>query len=120
MMAFNILKQLDKPEATSLNACLTDYIRRSANQALKSNKNKKVINVNKTELTALKGLLKDKSIVIMKADKGSSCVVMDKEQYKQKVLELLSSGNSFRKMNDKDEKDKINAIENVPKRQKKI
>ncbi|CAF1321504.1 unnamed protein product [Didymodactylos carnosus] len=31
MMAFNILKQLDKPEATSLNACLTDCIRRSAN-----------------------------------------------------------------------------------------
>ncbi|CAF1345381.1 unnamed protein product, partial [Didymodactylos carnosus] len=100
----------------SLNACLTDYIRRSANQALKSNKNKKVINVNKTELTALKGLLKDKSIVIMKADKGSSCVVMDKEQYKRKVLELLSSGNSFRKMNDKDEKDKINTIENVVKK----
>ncbi|CAF4428758.1 unnamed protein product, partial [Rotaria sp. Silwood2] len=119
LMAFSILKHLDKPEEKTLNTKLTDCIRRAANQALKINKNKKIINVKKNELIALKSLLKNKDIVIMKADKGSSCVVMDKQQYKSKVHELLSTGNSFRKMDEKDKTGKTNTIEHVIKTMEK-
>ncbi|CAF3882614.1 unnamed protein product [Adineta steineri] len=115
-MAYNILKQLHKPEEKTLDTTLTECIHRAADQALKINKNKKIINVNKFELIALKQLMKDKTIVIMKADKGSSCVVMDKEWYKTKVKELLSTGTSFTKMNDKDERGILNTIEHVVKK----
>ncbi|CAF4195564.1 unnamed protein product, partial [Rotaria sordida] len=116
MMAFSILKQLHKPHETSLNSSLTECIQRAANQALKINKNKKIINVNKNELIALKSLIKDQNIVIMKADKGSVCVIMDKDHYKSKVFELLSTGTSFKKMNELDERGKPNTIEHVVKK----
>jgi len=116
LMAFNILKQLHKPDEKTLNTSLTECIHRAASQSLKINKNKKIINVNKCELIALKHLLKDKNIVIMKADKGSSCVIMDKDQYKSRVIELLSAGASFKKMDDKDERGITNTIQYVVKK----
>ncbi|CAF4735127.1 unnamed protein product, partial [Rotaria sp. Silwood2] len=60
--------------------------------------------------------MKGKSIVIMKADKGASCVIMDKIVNKLKVTELLSTGGSFVKIPEKDEKGKSNTIENVVKK----
>ncbi|CAF1208252.1 unnamed protein product [Rotaria sordida] len=52
----------------------------------------------------------------MKADKGSVCVIMDKDHYKSKVFELLSTGTSFKKMNELDERGKPNTIEHVVKK----
>jgi hypothetical protein len=65
-----------------------------------------IINVSKNELIALKSLMKDQNIVIMKADKGSACVNMNKEYYKSKVFELLSTGTSFKKIDDIHERGK--------------
>ena len=113
LMAVNILKQLHKPDATTLNNSITECIQNAANQCLKINKTKRLININKNELIALKCLIKDKSIVIMKADKGASCVVMDKDVYKSKVAELLSTSGSFVMMA---ETNKPNNIENVIKK----
>ena len=86
-MTFNILKQLEEPQTKSLDQRISNCIKRAAYQSLKINKNKKIINVNSSELSALNSLMKNKSIVIMKVDKGSSCVIMDKQQYKIKVIE---------------------------------
>ena len=116
LMAFNILKQLHPPGTTSLNGSLSQRIQSAVNQFLKVNKKKRTMNINKNELKALKELVRDKSIVLMKADKGSSCVVMDKKWYKSKVEKLLSSGNSFIKMNDQDERGNPNTIEQVIKK----
>ena len=116
IMAYRILKQLDEPNCKNLDRCLIDCIKRSAYQSLKINKNKKIINISFGELKGLKSLLNDKTIVIMKADKGRSCVLMDKEQYIFKVKQLLSTGNIFKKMNNTDEKGKINTIEHVVKK----
>ncbi|CAF4206002.1 unnamed protein product [Rotaria sordida] len=120
MMAFSILKQLHEPNETSLNSSLTECIQRAANQALRINKNKKIINVNKNELIALKCLIKDQNIVIMKADKGFACVIMDKDHYKSKVIELLLTGTSFKKMNELDERGKPNTIEYVVKKMERV
>ena len=46
-------------------------------------------NLSKEEWTALSTLRRDKSIIILKADKGNSTVVMDRRSYEQKVNELL-------------------------------
>ena len=116
MMAFSILKQLHNPNAVSLNKALADCIQKAANQSLQMNKNKKIININKMELIALRNLMKDNSIVIMKADKGSSCVIMDKDSYIARVTDLLGTGTAFEKLNDKDERGNDNTIEYVVKK----
>ena len=46
----------------------------------------------------------------MTADKGSACVMMDKDHYKSKVVELLSTGTSFKKIDDIDERGTPNTI----------
>ena len=69
-MAYRILKEIDEPNCKSLDKILIDCIKRSAYQSLKINKNKKTINISSDELKGLKPLLNNKSIVIMRADKG--------------------------------------------------
>jgi hypothetical protein len=113
MMAHTILKQLDEPQCKSLDKCLINCIKRAAYQSLKINKNKKTINISSDELRGLKSLLNDKSIVLMKADKGRACVLMDKQQYILKVKQLLSTGNTFKKMDNIDERGNVNTIEYV-------
>ncbi|CAF1119945.1 unnamed protein product, partial [Didymodactylos carnosus] len=121
LMAYNILKQLDEPNKKTLDKRLANGVRKVAYQFLKMNKQKKLINVSPNEIQALRSLSKDKSIVVMKADKGNACVVMDKEQYKQKVEELLAQGNTFTKMEDQDGKgNKITLSYIVSKMEKKL
>ncbi|CAF5148493.1 unnamed protein product, partial [Rotaria sp. Silwood1] len=73
------------------------------------------MNINPNELSALRSLMKDKTIVIMKADKGSSCIIMDKEQYIIKVKVLLSVETAFQKIKDKDKHVNQNTTENIVK-----
>ena len=47
------------------------------------------IYIDKDERTALKTLRQDETITILPADKGNATVVMDTEEYKQKVKSLL-------------------------------
>ena len=44
------------------------------------------------------GLKKDKTRVVMKADKGNCFVVMDKTDYDEKMQELLSDQNTYEKV----------------------
>ena len=78
MMVLTLLKQLHPKDATNLNTALLDCIQKEAYQSLKINKNKKILDVNQNELCALKNLISDKELVIMKANKCFCCVVMDK------------------------------------------
>ncbi|CAF3044667.1 unnamed protein product [Rotaria sp. Silwood2] len=113
MMTYRILKELDEPGSKSLDKHLTHCIKSSAYGTLTVNKNKKTINISSDELIGLKSLLNDKSIALMKADNGRFCVLGDKEQYVQKVNQLLSTGKIFQKINYTDEKGKRNSIEYV-------
>ncbi|CAF3873515.1 unnamed protein product [Rotaria sp. Silwood1] len=107
MMAFNILKQLEEPETKSLDEHIINCIKRAAHQSLKMNKNKIIMNINPNKLPALRSL--------MKADKGSSCIIMDKEQYIIKVKVLLSAGTAFQKIKDKDKHVNQDTTENIVK-----
>ncbi|CAF1534379.1 unnamed protein product, partial [Rotaria sordida] len=47
------------------------------------------------EIKALKELKEDRSIIILRADKGNAVVIMNKLDYMNKVEELLEDQNKF-------------------------
>ena len=47
------------------------------------------------ELSSLKTLMRNKNIVIQKADKGNTVVIMDKEKYIQGVKNVISDYSKF-------------------------
>ena len=55
-------------------------------------------NLTHQEAKALQRLRKNKSIVIKKADKGGSIVILNREDYKQKVFQHLSDESSYEAM----------------------
>ncbi|CAH1271562.1 FBN3 [Branchiostoma lanceolatum] len=59
-------------------------------------------NLSKQEQEALKSLKQDKDIVILPADKGRLTVVLNKEDYKQKCLDLLSDSNTYLRLGKRD------------------
>ena len=61
------------------------------------NKNPKQ-NLSKEELAALTNLSKNKDIVIQKADKGNSVVIVDKDTYIKRMENLLSDQRKFEKV----------------------
>jgi len=68
---------------------------------LKNSKPETVSNVLKQHLTAIKNLKKDSSIIIIPADKGKAVVLMNREDYKEKISSLLNDENTYNKITDK-------------------
>ena len=58
-------------------------------------------NISKEEENALKNLRKDETITILPADKGKSVVVMDNQEYKEKVSTLLLDTKTYSQLTDK-------------------
>ena len=82
-------------------------------------KNKRKSNLGETELQALNFLLQNKGIIIQKADKGNTNVVIDKNAYKKKMKAIISDRSKFEKL-DIQEENHLNFILNKEKRLKKI
>ena len=57
-------------------------------------------NITKEEYEALKKLSKDKSIVIMRPDKGNGVVLLNTCDYKNKVYEILNDSSKFERIHD--------------------
>ena len=57
-------------------------------------------NITKEEYEALKTLSRDKSIVIMKPDKGNGVVLLNKCDYKNKVYEVLNDHTKFERIHE--------------------
>jgi hypothetical protein len=76
-------------------------------------RNKIKHNISNIERTALNGLKQDKNILIQKADKGGSIVIMNTTDYVNKMLDMLNDPVTYTKTNNidlekaKDEADKI-------------
>jgi len=68
---------------------LSRQIYSASQQLIRSSKNKRFSNLSPEELKALKSLKSNKDIMICKADKGNSIVVLDKETYMSKSEEIL-------------------------------
>ena len=55
-------------------------------------------NISKEEREAIKSLKKDDSIVILPADKGRTTVILNKQDYHNKVKALLEDTNTYEKL----------------------
>ena len=76
-------------------------------------------NLSSEELSALKIFMRNKNIVIQKADKGNTVVIMDKEKYIQVVKNVISNSSRFIPLKIPPE-DYINYIANVEKKFRKL
>ena len=56
-------------------------------------------NISKAEREAIKSLAKDDSVVILPADKGRTTVILNKQDYQNKVKTLLDDTNTYEKLN---------------------
>ncbi|CAF2071453.1 unnamed protein product [Rotaria magnacalcarata] len=79
---------------------LCRHMHNASQQLMKSCKKKKFSNLSDDELKALKSLKSNKNIVIVKADKGNSIIVLDKESYLKKAEEILK-GNQLQEITNK-------------------
>lgn len=52
-------------------------------------------NLNKQEQSALRDLKSDQSIIVLPADKGKGTVILDKETYHDKMMDILRDTNHF-------------------------
>ena len=82
-----VAKLLDKGQADALRAEITEIL-------IEAKKLKQ--NLTKAQSKALNTLKKDDSIVILPADKGKCLVVMDREEYVQKMEEKLKDESTYK------------------------
>ena len=55
-------------------------------------------NLSKEEFTALQNLSKNKDLIIQKSDKGNSVVIVQRQDYLEKMNDILSDQNKFSKV----------------------
>ena len=63
-----------------------------------SNAQQSTQNVTKQEKSALKDLATEESIMILPADKGKCTVILDKEEYVNKINTMLSDTRTYKKL----------------------
>ena len=100
----------------SLNQSPKDTIRVSVANILKNSKVPATVNITKEQEKALQNLRKDETVKILPADKGRSIVVMDSDEYKEKVAVLLNDTKTYLKLTDK----RLNPTTSVEKDLNKI
>ena len=59
-------------------------------------------NLSKEEFTALQNLSKNKDLIIQKSDKGNSVVIVQSQDYLEKMNDILSDQKKFSKVSLKD------------------
>ena len=62
-------------------------------------------NITRNDRKAIDNLAKDTSIVIKEADKGGGIVIMNKEFYKRKLLQMLDDKSFYKQIENKTTKD---------------
>ena len=74
----------------------------SALSSYRSYNNNVPQNLSKEEFTALQNLSKNKDLIIQKSDKGNSVVIVQRQDYLQKMNDILSDQKEFSKVSLKD------------------
>ena len=73
------------------------------------------MNLTKEEFASLKSLSKNDSLVIQKSDKGNSIAIIDKDDYLQKMRNILSDSSKFSEVFVTNEKH-LNFLVNIEKK----
>ena len=72
------------------------------------------MNLTKEEFASLKSLAKNDSLIIQKSDKGNSIAIIDKDDYFQKMRNILSDSSKFSEVFVTNEKH-LNFLVNIEK-----
>ena len=101
MLLFELLYRDIKPEEvpseilnilkTKLLSAATSFYAKIKSYRIKSN-------LSGNEAKVLRKLTKQKDVIIQKADKGNTVVILDKESYIKQMKELLSVTNNFERI----------------------
>ena len=78
------------------------------------NKNSAALNLANEEFASLKSLSKNDSLIIQKSDKGNSIAIIDKDDYLQKMRNILSDSSKFSEVFVTNEK-RLNFLVNMEK-----
>ena len=91
------------------NETIKSKLRDTAFSSLTSfDKNKPKNNLTKAELHALNSLKQNNDLIIQKADKGNTVVIIDKDAYKTKMKSLISDPSKFKKLDIQNDEHKDN------------
>ena len=88
------LLDIPRPDRDFIQGMLRDYAFTSHKDA----GNNTDINLSKDEQFALSTLIKNKDVVIQKADKGNTVVILNKKDYNLKMKKILSDTSKFHKL----------------------
>lgn len=106
-------KRLTFTPPTGQDVYLDFYISAVTEEILQSEKNRKYFSyISKKELEVLKLLSQDKNIIIKKADRSSTIVIMNRDDYEKEVHRQLSNDIYYVKLQD-DPKDTIERNINI-------
>ena len=96
------------------NSPSVDIARAKINQFL-LNWRPPIPNLTKEKFKALKQLQQDKTITILKSDKSNAAVVMDKNDYEEKMLMLLADNKTYERTDSK-----VNPLKSIEKELNKL
>ena len=82
----------------SLPANDASELRAKVATVISKNRNIKESNISNDEWRAIESLKKDENVMVLPADKGRVTVVLDKEEYTKKCMDLLSDQRTYKKL----------------------
>jgi len=85
-----------------LNPHITTFCSEIQNKISYLGTNKVTHNLTTREIKALNNLKQNKSIIIKKGDKSSGVIVMDAEEYRNKIMDMLNDADVYTKTNKND------------------
>ena len=94
LLVMNITSAVEKGLKSLGNSPSVDIARAKITQIL-SNWRPPTPNLTEEKFKALKQLQQDKTLTNLKSDKGNATVVMDKNNYEEKMLMLLADNNTY-------------------------
>ena len=92
----------------------TNYLQREIKKLILVNKTKP--NISRKERNALRTLSKDQSILVQKADKGGSIVILNTVDYENKMLNMLSDTVTYTEISNIDLKTATSQIDDIIER----
>ena len=110
----SIASAVEKSLKTLGNSPSVDIVKAKITQIL-SNWRPPTPNLTEEEFKALKQFQQDKTINILKSDKGNATVVMDKNDYEEKMLMLLADNKTYERIDSK-----VNPLKSIKKELNKL
>ena len=109
-----------EPDNSEVSPEVNHFISMIESYPSSSKRNKIIHNVSLEERKAITSLRNNRDILIKKADKGSATVIMNRNYYRDKIMEMLSDVNTYNEIPNNIDKNIIAKIKTLAKKYKNI